>query len=69
MKYLTMFIKESLRLYPPVVDKGTRLDHPLTIKSNLNSPNESVIPSGSSVYTNAMAVHRSSYIWDNPEVH
>ena len=69
MKYLTMFIKESLRLYPPVVGMGKRLDHPLTIKSSLNSPNENVIPSGSSVYVNAMAVHRSSYIWDSPEVH
>ena len=49
MKYLTMFIKESLRLHPPVVAVGKRLDHPLTIKSNLNSPNENVIPSGSSV--------------------
>lgn len=68
MTYITMFIKETLRLYPPGVTIGKLLDKPLTLKSDLSSPKEVIVPEGSSVYVHIAAMHRHPLLWDNPEV-
>ena len=68
MTYVAMFIKESLRLYPPAVAAGKFLEKPLSVKSDLHSPKEVALPTGSSVYIQISALHRHQDVWENPEV-
>jgi len=63
-----MFIKESLRLYPPVYFISRKLDEPLTLRSLLNKAYELVVPKGSSVGLHIFALHRNSLVWENVEV-
>jgi len=66
--YLAMFIKESMRLYPPVPTIVRELDEPLKIESSLNSPTSCLIPSKTSINVMIFAVHQNQHSWDNPEV-
>ncbi|XP_072037371.1 ultra-long-chain fatty acid omega-hydroxylase-like [Amphiura filiformis] len=61
-EYLTQFIKESMRLYPPVPGIGRLLKSPLQL------PDGRVIPKGASVYINIYGLHRNPNVWDTPEV-
>ena len=66
--YLTMFLKESLRLYPPVVGFGRKLENKLKVKSEHMAPNEVTIPTGTIVVAQVLALHRNPLVWENPEV-
>ncbi|XP_072130784.1 cytochrome P450 4T8 [Mobula birostris] len=62
MPYITMCIKESLRLCPPVPGIARRLNEPLTLFDGRT------VPEGCLVSANIYCIHRNSMIWSNPEV-
>ncbi|XP_078074601.1 cytochrome P450 4T8 [Mustelus asterias] len=62
MPYITMCIKESLRLCPPVPGISRRLTKPLTFFDGRTVPEGCLV--GVSIY----CIHRNPMIWDNPEV-
>ncbi|XP_059840322.1 cytochrome P450 4B1-like [Hypanus sabinus] len=62
MPYITMCIKESLRLCPPVPGIARRLNKPLTFFDGRTVPEGCLV--GVSIY----CIHRNSMIWSNPEV-
>uniref|UniRef100_UPI00398F18C7 cytochrome P450 4T8 isoform X2 n=1 Tax=Pristiophorus japonicus TaxID=55135 RepID=UPI00398F18C7 len=62
MPYITMCIKESLRLFPPVPGISRRLTKPLTFFDGRKLPEGCLV--GVSIY----CIHMNSMIWDNPEV-
>ena len=64
--YLTMFIKESMRLYPPVPVIGRYLNKPLNVPSG-NSGNIT-LPAGCNVGVHIFSQHRNPHVWENPEV-
>ncbi|CAK8692481.1 unnamed protein product [Clavelina lepadiformis] len=66
--YLTKFIKESLRLYPPVVAVGRRLENPLTMRSKLFKSKDVVIPKNSNLIFSIFGLHRSENVWKNPTI-
>nr|CAB3235873.1 leukotriene-B4 omega-hydroxylase 3-like [Phallusia mammillata] len=66
--YLTMFIKEDMRLYPPVVTVSRELVEPLTVKSKLALMKEAIIPTGSTVSLHIFTLHRNPHVWENPHV-
>ena len=68
MTYLTMFLKESMRLYPPVFGIGRQLEHPMKIKTDVNSTTETTLPTGSTMSLSILALHRNPLVWENPEV-
>ena len=68
LTYLTMFIKESMRLYPPVVGVGRQLEHPMKIRTDINSTTETTLPTGSRLSLSILALHRNPLIWENSEV-
>ena len=59
LDYLTMFIKETLRLYPPAVQVGRKLNKDVTIKSSLNKNYQTVIPKGTRVLLHIYLLHRN----------
>ena len=63
-----MFLKESMRLYPPVVAAGRQLEHPMKIKTDINSTTETTLPTGSRLLLSIIALHRNPLIWENSEV-
>ncbi|XP_076806893.1 cytochrome P450 4F2-like isoform X1 [Clavelina lepadiformis] len=67
LTYLTMFIKEDLRLYPPVPMIGRRLENSLPIRSKLHSPQETKIPSGVNTAFSIFMLHRHEQVWENPK--
>ena len=62
IQYSTMFIKESLRLYPPAISIGRSLTSPLSLKKDLT------LPSNCNVSFSIFACHRNEHVWENPEV-
>jgi len=68
MTYLTMFLKESLRLYPPVPVIGRELERPLKMKTDLKSKTESTLPPGSVVSLAIMGLHKNPLVWEDPDV-
>lgn len=66
--YLTMFIKESLRLYPPVLIIGRELENDMTVKSNLHQRYETVVPRSCRALVNIFTLHRNENMWEDPEV-
>ncbi|XP_036304428.1 cytochrome P450 4B1 [Pipistrellus kuhlii] len=62
MTYLTMCIKESLRLYPPVPQVYRQLSKPVSFVDGRS------LPAGSLVSLHIYALHRNSTVWPNPEV-
>uniref|UniRef100_H2YGW6 Uncharacterized protein n=1 Tax=Ciona savignyi TaxID=51511 RepID=H2YGW6_CIOSA len=67
LEYLTKFIKESLRLKPPVYIMGRQLEEPLKITEK-SSGRVSTIPVGTNVSTSIFMLHRHENFWDNPTV-
>jgi len=65
LKYLTMVLKENLRLYPPVIVAAREL------KSNVDIPSPDdgktvTIPKGTRSTAFIFMVHRNPYIWKDP---
>nr|XP_033772968.1 cytochrome P450 4B1-like [Geotrypetes seraphini] len=61
MTHTTMFIKECLRLYPPVPSVSRELGKPITFFDGRS------VDAGTVVSMNMYAIHRNPAIWDNPE--
>ncbi|XP_062995269.1 cytochrome P450 4B1-like [Elgaria multicarinata webbii] len=62
MKYTTMCIKESLRLYPPVPLISRVLNSPVTFEDGQS------FPEGSLVALNIFGLHRNPEVWKDPEI-
>ncbi|XP_030061112.1 cytochrome P450 4B1 [Microcaecilia unicolor] len=62
MTYITMCIKESLRLYPPVPGVSRQLTKPVTFYDGRSLPADSLV--GISIYS----LHRNARVWKDPEV-
>ncbi|XP_016054825.1 PREDICTED: cytochrome P450 4B1 isoform X2 [Miniopterus natalensis] len=62
MTYLTMCIKESLRLYPPVPQVYRQLSQPVSFVDGRS------LPAGSLISLHIYALHRNSAVWPDPEV-
>ncbi|NXO97535.1 CP4B1 protein, partial [Certhia brachydactyla] len=63
MTYITMCIKESLRLFPPVPAVSRQLSKPVTF------PDGRSLPAGCLVGVNIFAIHRNRDVWEDPEVY
>ncbi|XP_032969857.1 cytochrome P450 4B1 [Rhinolophus ferrumequinum] len=62
MTYLTMCIKESFRLYPPVPQVYRQLSKPVNFVDGRS------LPAGSLISLHIYALHRNSSVWPDPEV-
>ncbi|XP_036748871.2 cytochrome P450 4B1 isoform X1 [Manis pentadactyla] len=62
MTYLTMCIKESLRLYPPVPQVYRQLSKPVDFVDGRS------LPAGSLISLHIYALHRNAAVWPDPEV-
>ncbi|KAM6217033.1 cytochrome P450 4B1 [Rhynchocyon petersi] len=62
MTYLTMCIKESFRLYPPVPQVYRQLSKPVNFVDGRS------LPAGSLVSLHIYALHRNGSVWPDPEV-
>uniref|UniRef100_A0A8D0GZV9 Cytochrome P450 family 4 subfamily B member 37 n=1 Tax=Sphenodon punctatus TaxID=8508 RepID=A0A8D0GZV9_SPHPU len=62
MPYSTMFIKECLRLYPPVLLVGRELSAPVTFADGRS------LPKGFLTSLSIYGLHRNPEVWPNPEV-
>ncbi|XP_045712262.1 cytochrome P450 4B1-like isoform X3 [Phyllostomus hastatus] len=62
MTHLTMCIKESLRLYPPVPQVSRQLSKAVTFVDGRT------LPAGSLISLHIYALHRNSAVWPDPEV-
>uniref|UniRef100_H2Y885 Uncharacterized protein n=1 Tax=Ciona savignyi TaxID=51511 RepID=H2Y885_CIOSA len=56
-----------MRLKPPVHAIGRDLEEPLKIKEKV-SGHESIIPTGTNLVTNIIALHNHVKLWQNPKV-
>ncbi|XP_077981199.1 cytochrome P450 4B1-like [Glandiceps talaboti] len=59
--YLTMSIKESLRVRPPVPVVGRKLSKPMFF------PDGRSLPAGTWITMNMYALHHNAHVWENPE--
>ncbi|XP_051828016.1 cytochrome P450 4F3-like [Antechinus flavipes] len=62
MPFLSMCIKESLRLYPPVVTVIR------CCTKDIQLPDGHIIPKGISCLVNIFGIHHNPTVWTNPEV-
>uniref|UniRef100_A0A8C3W5Q7 Cytochrome P450 family 4 subfamily B member 1 n=1 Tax=Catagonus wagneri TaxID=51154 RepID=A0A8C3W5Q7_9CETA len=62
MTYLTMCIKESFRLYPPVPQVYRQLSKPVSFVDGRS------LPAGSLISLHIYGLHRNSAVWPDPEV-
>ncbi|KAM9242461.1 LOW QUALITY PROTEIN: cytochrome P450 4B1 [Dugong dugon] len=62
MTYLTMCIKESFCLYPPVPQVYRQLSKPVNFVDGRS------LPAGSLISLHMYALHRNGTVWPNPEV-
>ncbi|XP_038616381.1 cytochrome P450 4B1-like [Tachyglossus aculeatus] len=62
MTYLTLCMKESLRLYPPVPQIYRQLNKPVHFVDGRN------LPEGALVSLHIYALHRNPKVWSDPEV-
>ncbi|XP_048353217.1 cytochrome P450 4B1-like [Sphaerodactylus townsendi] len=62
MTYITMCIKESLRIYPPVPMIARELQAPVTFADGRT------LPKGFLALLHIYALHRNPEVWDSPEV-
>ncbi|XP_027706957.1 phylloquinone omega-hydroxylase CYP4F2-like isoform X1 [Vombatus ursinus] len=63
MPFLTMCIKESLRLHPPVVAIARRCT------KDIQLPDGRVIPKGNICLVSIFGTHHNPSVWSNPEVY
>jgi len=68
LKYLTMCIKESLRLHSTVYNIGRKLDRDLEFTCPFNKT-KNTFPSGSEICASIYVQHRNPAIWQDPEVY
>ena len=67
-EYLSMVVKESLRLHNPVLSIGRNLDKPFTIKSAVLKKMETVLPKKMDVNVHLSALSGNPHVWKNPKV-
>ncbi|XP_078354122.1 cytochrome P450 4B1-like isoform X2 [Oculina patagonica] len=60
LKYVTLVIKESMRLYPPFPMFSRSLDKSYEIDGKL-------VPQGTWIMINAYALHHNPHVWKDPE--
>ncbi|XP_078593025.1 cytochrome P450 4B1-like [Branchiostoma floridae x Branchiostoma japonicum] len=60
LKYITMCVKEALRLFPPVPMIFRQLESPLTF------PDGRTLPKGSRVGISTNTLHHNPHVWENP---
>ncbi|KAJ7356118.1 hypothetical protein OS493_026497 [Desmophyllum pertusum] len=60
LKYVTLVIKESMRLYPPFPMFSRSLDKSYEIAGKL-------VPQGTWIMINAYALHHNPHVWKDPE--
>jgi len=65
-EYLSMAIKESLRLHNPVLSIGRQLDKPMTFKSGLMKMAEMVLPEKTEIQVHISAMCGNPHLWENP---
>ncbi|NXN85146.1 CP4B1 protein, partial [Bombycilla garrulus] len=63
MTYITMCIKESLRLFPPAPAVSRQLSKPVTF------PDGRSLPAGHQVSLNIFGIHRNRDVWEDPEIY
>ncbi|XP_035674477.1 leukotriene-B4 omega-hydroxylase 3-like [Branchiostoma floridae] len=61
LKYITLCIKESLRMYPPVQRLFRQLEKPMTFFDGRT------LPQGSNVYISVRNLHYNPHVWGNPK--
>lgn len=66
-EYLSMVIKESLRLHNPVLSIGRNLEKPYIIKSNIMKKMETVLPKKMDVNVHLAALSGNPHVWENPK--
>lgn len=67
-EYLSMVVKESLRLHNPVLSIGRNLEKPYIIKSNIMKKMETVLPKKMDVNVHLAALSGNPHVWENPKV-
>ncbi|KAM9309981.1 cytochrome P450 4B1-like [Pholidichthys leucotaenia] len=60
--YITMCIKESLHLYPPIPGMSR------TITKSITFPDGRTLPPWSRIATDVYGLHRNKTVWENPDV-
>ena len=60
MRYLDMFVSESMRLYPPVTRVNRQITHDLTVK-------DITVPGNMSLTIPVFTLHRIAEFWPEPE--
>ncbi|XP_002739095.2 cytochrome P450 4F3-like [Saccoglossus kowalevskii] len=68
LPYLTMCIKESLRLHPPVPFIGRKLSKPIEMRSPTGK-GKVVIPAGERIGIAITGLHHNQHVWEDPEVY
>ncbi|XP_070536285.1 leukotriene-B4 omega-hydroxylase 3-like [Ptychodera flava] len=66
LPYLTMCIKESLRLHSPVPFIGRKLNKPITMPSQNGKV---TIPAGERIGISIMSLHHHALVWEDPEIY
>eukprot|EP00040_Diaphanoeca_grandis_P022054 m.117994 g.117994 ORF g.117994 m.117994 type:complete len:513 (-) comp28625_c0_seq1:29-1567(-) len=61
MKFLTMFFKESTRIFPPVGGIAKLLEDPITIEGV-------TIEAGTNIFVSIYGLHHNAQVWKDPEV-
>ncbi|XP_066280202.1 cytochrome P450 4B1-like [Branchiostoma lanceolatum] len=59
LKYITMCVKEAMRMFPPVPVIFRQLESPLTF------PDGRTLPEGATVVITTNTVHHNSHVWEN----
>eukprot|EP01147_Barroeca_monosierra_P004579 gene4579-8576_t len=63
LEFTTACIKESLRLFPPILGVGRVLDKPLELECGV------VLQPGTSVGCSSFATHRNPDVWEDPDTY
>ncbi|XP_077993270.1 cytochrome P450 4F6-like [Glandiceps talaboti] len=66
LPYLTMCIKESLRLHPPVPFIGRKIKKPITVPFG---DSKITIPAGERLGISIISLHHNVHVWEDPEIY